>query len=85
MCSGCPSSRSARDGERRAEDYEDVLGLKVAELRKCGSIEVLPLTEKLKGDRSDYEERLPMSSPSGYAKLPDYNRGEPGYKLQRPF
>jgi hypothetical protein len=34
---------------------------------------VLPLTEKLKGDRSGYEERLPMSSPSGYAKLPDYN------------
>ena len=58
---------------------------RLADLRECGSIEVLSLTEKLKGDRSDYEERLPMSSPSGYAKLPDYNRGEPGYKLQRPF
>ena len=34
---------------------------------------MLPLTKKLKGDRSGYEERLPMSSPSGYTKLPDYN------------
>ena len=58
---------------------------RLADLRECGSIEVLSLTEKLKGDRSDYEERLPMSSPSGYAKLPDYNRGEPGYKPQRPL
>jgi hypothetical protein len=32
------------------------IGPKVADLRECGSIEELTLTEELKGDRSDYED-----------------------------
>jgi hypothetical protein len=41
---------------QRTEAYEDAPGPKVADLRECGSIEELTLTEELKGDRSDYED-----------------------------
>jgi hypothetical protein len=68
--------------ERHREAYEEAPGLKAANLCERRSIEEITLLEKPKSEEATMK-TSPISSLGGCAKLPDYNRGKPVYKLQR--